>query len=229
VTRAFLIAVLVAAVAACSPGSPATSPPAAPSPTPTAATTPPSEPTAAQPTLTPGTPVDATPRATPSPADTSPTASSPQPAPASPVQGSTDVDLTRVGTGTTPDGWQEVTSADGECRLAVPADWLTDIIPGSASSPGLEATAFIAGEQFSGWPEYVQRVDETLIPGHEVLLSTDDAFLIRSALTAGDLSYVLAINRGTGACSVLVSVRPNALDAYAGVAAEMLQTLAAVP
>lgn len=224
-----LAAVLVVVVVACSPGSPATSPTAAPSPTPTAATIPPSEPTAAQPTPTSAAPVEATPTETPPPATTSPGTGTPLLAPASPARGSTDVDLTRVGTGTTPGGWQEITSADGACRLAVPADWLTDIIPGSASSPGLEATAFIAGEQFSGWPEYVERVDESLIPGHEILLATDDAFLIRSAPIAGELSYVLAINRGTGACSVLIAVRPNAVDAYAGVAAEMLQTLAAVP
>jgi hypothetical protein len=66
-------------------------------------------------------------------------------------------------------------------------------------------------------------------PGQPGDQPASGSVLIRSALTAGDLSYVLAINRGTGACSVLVSVRPNALDAYADVAAEMLQTLAAVP
>jgi hypothetical protein len=186
---------------------------AAPTAVPTASTAPTAEPTADVPTDTPGAIPD----------------DSANP----PTSGTGAIDLARLATGETPDGWVEVISRDGHCRQAVPNDWLTDIIVGFGDSPDLHVQSMVADDlvpQWNTWPEYIVALKATFFNAlsggtQEVLVETDDLYLMREASHKG--GYVISRNNHDGtACGILLTVDEAFADQWAAINVQILYTLA---
>lgn len=130
------------------------------------------------------------------------------------------------GTGLVPDGWQVVEDATGACRIAVPADWTTDIAPGVGQAGMLAEGLAAVSADSQDWEALTGAIDQFYLTGHVTLVATDDVFLIANPADAGlDLSYVLARRFDDVNCMVLTTVRRNALDAHAEAALLVAQTL----
>ncbi len=220
--RLAVLAVLVLVACGGTPAAPAT-------PTQPAAATPTAQapPTSPDPAQTPATPTD---QPTPAQPGTTPMATTGTVV--SPPAGG-EVDVTRLATGVTPPGWVEVRSADEACRIAVPADWTTDILPGTGSSPGFEAQATVGHDQFSAfggdWPAYVELIRNTYVAEEIVLHSSEETFLMRSPETLAEVTYRALRRRAASSCTLLATVRGHGMDQYHATMVQVLDTLAEVP
>lgn len=154
---------------------------------------------------------------------------------ASPAPGATDsdpggailpTDAALFGTGLVPDGWQIVEDVTGACRIAVPAEWTTDVVPGVGQTSALaEGLAGVSADT-QEWDALKQAIDQFYLSGHVVLIDTEDVFLISNPIGADlDLSYVLALRFDDVNCQLLTTVQRNWIAQYAAPAILVAQTL----
>jgi hypothetical protein len=131
-----------------------------------------------------------------------------------------------LGTGLVPDGWTVIEDTTAACRIAIPPDWISDILPGTGQPSALaEALASVSADS-QDWETYTDNVDQFLLPGHATLIDTEDAFLIATPITAdGDLSYLLGLRFDDVNCNVLVIVKRNWIADFGAEAALIAQTL----
>ena len=189
-----------------------------------------------------GTGVPATTRPTASPASLvpTPTAAPPVTQPTdpgtstqTPVPGASLPDLSgliptdpALLTGVVPAGWQVIEDETGTCQMAVPPDWATDVLPGSAQvgfQP--EALAGVSGNT-EEWETFTATVDQIYLSGHVTVIDTPDAFLIANPIGPDfDLSYVLVRRFDDGNCMISVSVQRNWMSQHAAPAALIATTL----
>ena len=126
-----------------------------------------------------------------------------------------------------PPGWQVVEDATGGCRIAVPADWMTGVTPGTGQSTALgEALAAVTADT-QEWDTYKQNVDQFYLGGHVTLIDTGDVFLISNPIGAEfDVGYVLGLRFEDVNCQLLATVQRNSIAEYAPPAILVSQTLA---
>ena len=115
----------------------------------------------------------------------------------------------------------------GACQVAVPAEWSTDVLPGSAQigfQP--EALAGVSAHVGEEWETFTTQVDQIYLTGHVTLIETPDAFLIANPFGPEfDLSYVLARRFGEDICMTSVTVQRNWVTQHAASAALIATTL----
>jgi hypothetical protein len=110
--------------------------------------------------------------------------------------------------------------------MAVPAEWATDVLPGSAqigSQPeGLAGVSANAEE----WETLTAQVDQIYLAGHVTVIDTPDAFLIANPFGPDfDFSYVLVRRFDDANCMISVTVQRNWVAQHAASAALIATTL----
>jgi hypothetical protein len=145
-------------------------------------------------------------------------------------QATVEVDLSRLATGETPQGWMEVLSGDGACRQAVPAGWTVDVLPGTATSPDFYVQSILANDGVTDFKAEIAHLKATYFgelndSANEVLIEDDHVFVMRETVRGG-ASYVISLNAERTACGIIVSVDEVVADQYRPVSTEMLYTLA---
>jgi len=190
-------------------------------PTATASAAPTAAATTAPPTTPPAPP-------TPSAEPTSPGVTA---SPASPTDNDIppggDPDLARIATGEFPDGWQDVASDQGTCRISVPGDWDTTTLPGTgAKFP--DAQAGLSEQPTGVWTDLIATFQQLYFGADkEILLSDDRLFLMRAGPSGADLSYLLAMQNGEQTCVVLAVATGAQREQYRETLHQILYTLAA--
>lgn len=181
-----------------------------------------------QPTSTPSTqPTDLsttepTPSAEPTPPGATPTAASPTDNDVVPSQ----PDLTRIAKGETPAGWVEVVSPEGTCRIAVPGDWDTTLLP-STGAVLLEAQASPFDTAFTTWDEFKSNMQLVYFGADkEILVNDEETLLMRTGPSSADYSYLLALNEGDHACGTIDTVVSSSIDKWRDTSHQILYTLA---
>lgn len=209
------LAVLTLAITACGGSSAPTSSTAVPSGTaadPSAGVQPTDAPDptdAAQPTDAPLPSGEATPAATGSDPDAG-----------------IPTDAALLGTGLVPEGWQIVEDVTQTCRIAVPGDWTTDIVPGAGQTSALAEGIAAVNVDAQEWDTFKQNVDQFYLSGHVTAIDTDDAFLIANPVGPDfNLAYLLGLRFDDVNCSVLVTIQRNGMAEYAAEAILIAQTL----
>jgi len=141
---------------------------------------------------------------------------------------SATVDLARLATGETPAGWQEILSGDGACRMAVPADWLTGVLPGTATGSYVQST--LANDSVTDFKAEIARLKATYFgglndPQREVLVEDDHVFVMRDTVS-GEASFVISLNAENTACGIITAVDEVAADDLRPTSIQILYTLA---
>lgn len=135
-------------------------------------------------------------------------------------------DLTRIATGETPAGWVEVLSPNGTCRIAVPGDWDTTLLPGTGSVL-LEAQASAFDTAFTSWDEFKNNMQLAYFGADkEILVNDEDTLLMRAGPSAADYSYLLAMNEGDHACGTVSIVTGNSVFTWLETSLKILYTVA---
>jgi hypothetical protein len=141
---------------------------------------------------------------------------------------SANVDLARLATGETPPAWQEILSGDGKCRMAVPADWITGILPGTAT--GSYAQSTLANDGQTDFKTEIASLKATYFgglndPQNEVLIEDDHVFVMRETARGG-ASFVISLNADNTACGIITAVDEVAADDLRPTSIQILYTLA---
>ena len=141
---------------------------------------------------------------------------------------SATVDLARLAMGETPPGWQEVLSGDGACRMAVPADWITGVLPGTAS--GTYAQSILANDGVTDFKAEIAHLKATYFgelndSANEVLIEDDHVFVMRETRHGG-ASFVISLNAENTACGIITQVDEVAADGLRPTSIQILYTLA---
>ena len=173
---------------------------------------------------------------TPEPTDaeeTEPTETDAQPTtttetPAGSAGSAGEVDLGRLATGETPAGWQEVLSGDGACRMAVPADWITGVLPGTATAT--YAQSILANDGVTDFKAEVAHLKATYFgelndSANEVLIEDDHVFVMRETVRGG-ASFVISLNAENTACGIITQVDEVAANDLRDTSIQILYTLA---
>ena len=129
-------------------------------------------------------------------------------------------------TGVVPPGWQIIEDETEACRMAVPPDWTTDVMPASAQV-GFQPEA-LAGVSANteDWETFTASVDQLFLTGHVTLIDTPDAFLIANPVGPDfDFSYVLVRRIDDENCMISVTVQRNWITQHAAPAALIATTL----
>lgn len=125
-----------------------------------------------------------------------------------------------------PDGWQIVEDATTTCRIAVPGDWTTDIVPGAGQTSALAEGIAAVSADTQEWDTFKETIDQFYLSGHDTVIDTDDFFLIANPADQGvAFAYFLGLRFDDANCAVLVTVQSNGIAEYAGEAALIAQTL----
>lgn len=195
--------IIVVAIAGCGAAPSAATP--SPSPTPTI------RPTAtAAPTVVPS--------ATQGAVETTP-----------PTAAGSEPDQARIATGETPTGWVEVLSPTGVCRIAVPPDWDTELMPGTGAKL-LEAQASAFDNPFTTWDEFKTNMQFAYFGADKVVVvDTDEMFVMHSGPSNADYSYFVALDEGDHACGTVSIVTGNSIDEYRETSHQILYTVAPKP
>lgn len=131
-----------------------------------------------------------------------------------------------LGTGLVPDGWQVIEDETGTCRMAVPSDWATDVLPASAQTSVLVEGLAGVYANTQDWDAFTQTADQIYLTGHVVLIDTADVFLIANPIGPDfDLSYMLGLRFDDVNCQLLTTVQRNWISQYAAPAILIAQTL----
>lgn len=206
-----LSAVVVAVISACGGGPPGgqPSPTASPASQPTDLATLPATPGSDDPTP-PGAP--------------DPTAAGTPAAVALP-------DLARIAGGETPAGWKEVRTADGACRMAVPADWDTETMAGAAIAPGFAGQVMMSNDPLANWgsfEDYAESAKAGYFGADKIVLAeTDELFVMAAGPSSPDASVLVGRNRGDSVCGVLLTLTANGVAQLLDTGHQILYSLAA--
>jgi len=138
------------------------------------------------------------------------------------------VDLARLATGETPAGWQEILSGDGACRMAVPADWITGVLPGTAT--GAYAQSILANDGVTDFKAEIAHLKATYFgelndSANEVLIEDDHVFVMRETVHGG-ASFVISLNGENTACGIITAVDEVAANDLRDTSVQILYTLA---
>lgn len=170
--------------------------------------------------------------ATSSPAPTlgaSPTATEGAIASTPPVTGGSTPDVARIATGETPPGWVEVVSPAGTCRIAVPSDWDTQLIPGTGAKL-LEAQASAFDTEFGTWDEFKANMKMLYFGADKVVdVDTAEMLVMHAGPGSADYSYLVALNEADHACGTLSIVVSSSVDKHRETSHQILYTLAPKP
>jgi len=138
------------------------------------------------------------------------------------------VELGRLATGETPAGWQEILSGDGACRMAVPADWITGVLPGTAT--GSYAQSILANDGVTDFKAEIAHLKATYFgelndSANEVLIEDDHVFVMRETVRGG-ASFVISLNAENTACGIITQVDEVAANDLRDTSIQILYTLA---
>jgi hypothetical protein len=141
---------------------------------------------------------------------------------------SANVDLARLATGETPAGWQEILSGDGKCRMAVPGDWITGVLPGTAT--GSYAQSILANDGVTDFKTEIAHLKATYFgelndSANEVLIEDEHVFVMRETVHGG-ASFVISLNAENTACGIITAVDEVAADDLRPTSVQILYTLA---
>lgn len=154
----------------------------------------------------------------------SPTAGAVQTTPPAPT--GSEPDPARIATGETPQGWLEVLSPTGACRIAVPPDWDTQLMPGTGAKL-LEAQASAFDNSFATWDEFKANMQFAYFGADKVVVvDTDEMFVMHTGPGSADYSYFVALNEGDHACGTVSIVTGSSIDKYRETSHQILYTVA---
>lgn len=140
-------------------------------------------------------------------------------------------DLARIAAGETPAGWKEVQTADGGCRMAVPPDWDTETMSGTAIAPGFAGQASVSNDplaNWGSWEAYISTVKTAFFgPDRLVLVETDELFVMAAGPSSGDASVLVGRNRGESVCGILLIITGNAIADLLDTGHQILYSLGA--
>lgn len=146
-----------------------------------------------------------------------------------PAQAGSAPDPARIATGETPAGWVEVVSPSGVCRIAVPSDWDTQLIPGTGAKL-LEAQASAFDTEFATWDEFKTNMKFLYFGADKVVdVDTDELLIMHSGPGSPDYSYLVALNETDHACGTLSTVVSSSVDIHRETSHQILYTLAPKP
>jgi hypothetical protein len=212
------VAVALGILAACGGGSPASPTQSA---TPTVADQPTDEPTAE--------PTEVTAIPSPTAGETATGEATSSPAAGTPAAGVVP-DLARIATGETPTGWKEARSADGGCRMAVPPDWDTETLPGTAMAHTLGAQVILSNDQlanYGSWDAYNEAAKTAYFGSDKiVLVENDDLFVMTTGPSNAGWSAIVGRHNGDTVCGVLLTVNPNGMADLLAIGQQILYSLA---
>jgi hypothetical protein len=159
----------------------------------------------------------------------SPTATQGAVATTPPATAGSAPDPARIATGETPAGWVEVVSPAGTCRIAVPSDWDTQLIPGTGAKL-LEAQASAFDTDFATWDEFKANM-KFLYFGADKVIDVDsaDVLIMHTGPSSADYSYFVALNEGDHACGTLSTVVSSSIATHRETSHQILYTLATKP
>jgi hypothetical protein len=138
-------------------------------------------------------------------------------------------DPSRIATGETPAGWVEVVSPTGTCRIAVPSDWDTELIPGTGAKL-LEAQASALDTEFATWDEFKSNMKLLYFGADKIIdIDTNEMLIMHSGPSSPDYSYLVALNESDHACGALSTVISSSVDKHRETSHQILYSLAPKP
>lgn len=138
-------------------------------------------------------------------------------------------DQARIATGETPTGWIEVVSPTGVCRIAVPSDWDTELIPGTGAKL-LEAQASPFDNEFTTWDEFKANMKFVYFGADKVVdVDSAEMLIMHTGPGSADYSYFVALNEGDHACGALSLVISSSIAKHRETSHQILYTLAPKP